>query len=105
MAEKKIKNQKSKVEKKTVSKKSEVKKNIKTITGTVASVKMKNTVVISVTRKVPHKRYGKLMKVTKRIKADTNGIQISEGDLVTIEQTRPISRDKFFKVIKREEKK
>lgn len=78
------------------------KKYKKVIIGTVISNNMKNTVVVSMTRKVPHKMYGKLVKVTKKIKADTNGMEISVGDLVRIEQTRPISREKFFKVIKKE---
>lgn len=84
--------------------KSMEKKN-RTITGNVVSTLMQKTVVVSYTRKVPHKRYGKLMKVTKRIKADTNGMELTLGDLVTIEQTKPISKGKFFKVIRREEDK
>ena len=40
---------------------------------------------------------------TKKIKADTNGMELKEGDVVIIEATRPISKDKSFKVIKKEE--
>ena len=81
------------------------KKMRKTIVGTVVSIKMEKTVVVAYTRKVAHKKYGKLLKVTKKIKADTNGMEISLGDTVKIEQTRPISKDKYFKVIKKEENK
>lgn len=84
------------VVKKEMKKKSE---GNKTLRGTVVSTKMTNTVVVAIERKVAHKLYGKLLKVTKRIKADTNGMDVKEGDSVVIEQTRPISRDKNFKVI------
>ncbi|MDO8269784.1 MAG: 30S ribosomal protein S17 [Candidatus Levybacteria bacterium] len=78
------------------------KKN-KTLKGTVVSTKMQNTVVVAIERKVAHKLYRKLIKVTKKIKADTNNMEVKEGDIVIIEQTRPISKDKNFKVIKKEE--
>ncbi len=109
----------TKTVKKTTVKKAEVKteskekkvmkqkenKNNRTMTGTVVSTKMQGTVVVSIERKVAHKLYGKLIKVTKRIKADKNGMEVSEGEVVVIEQTRPISKDKNFKVIKKEEGK
>lgn len=76
--------------------------NKKTMTGTVVSAKMQNTVVVAIERKVAHKLYRKLIKVTKRIKADTNKMDVKEGDLVVIEQTRPMSRGKNFRVIKKE---
>lgn len=80
-----------------------MKKSIrKPLKGLVMSTKMKNTVVVAIERRVAHKLYGKLIKVTRRLKADTNGIEVKEGDVVTIEQTRPISKDKNFKVIKKE---
>lgn len=71
----------------------------KVITGKIVSVKMQNTVIVSVVRQVAHKKYGKLLKVTKRFKVDTNGMELAEGDTVKIEQTKPISKTKFFKVI------
>lgn len=74
----------------------------KILSGTVVSIKMKNTVVVAIERKVAHKLYGKLIKVTKRLKADTNGMDIKLGEVVKIEQTRPLSKDKNFKVIKKE---
>jgi small subunit ribosomal protein S17 len=67
--------------------------------GTVVSTKMQKTVVVAIERKVAHKLYGKLIKVTKRIKADTNGMEIKEGDTVKIQLTRPLSKSKNYKVI------
>lgn len=88
---------------KTVAVKEAKKTMKKTIKGTIVSNKMQNTVVVAVERKVAHKLYGKLIKVTKKIKADTNGMELKEGDVVVIEATRPISKDKSFRVIKKEE--
>lgn len=88
--------------KKTAEKKIERMNSNKLITGKVVSTKMQKTVIVAIERKVPHKLYGKLIKVTKRLKADSNGMEINEGDTVVIEMTKPISRDKNFKVIKKE---
>ncbi len=88
-------------EKKVMDKK--IVKGIRTMTGTVVSAKMQNTVVVSIERKVAHKLYGKLIKVSKKIKADTNGMDIKEGEVVVMQQTRPISKDKNFKVIRKED--
>jgi small subunit ribosomal protein S17 len=74
----------------------------KRMTGNVVSAKMQNTVVVAIERKVAHKLYEKLIRVTKRIKADTNGIEVKEGETVVIEQTKPMSKGKFFKVIRKE---
>ncbi len=86
------------VKEKKIMEKNEKKGN-RTMTGTVVSTKMQGTVVVSIERKVAHKLYGKLIKVTKKIKADKNGMDVKEGDVVVIEMTRPISKDKNFKVI------
>lgn len=77
----------------------------KTLKGKVVSDKMQKTVVVAIERKVAHPLYGKLLKVTKKFKADTNGMEIKTGDVVVIEQSRPLSRDKSFKVIRKEEAK
>ena len=79
--------------------------NKRTLTGTVVSTKMQKTVVVAIERKVAHKLYGKLIKVTKKIKADTNGMTLVEGDVVKIQGTRPLSRDKNYKVVERKENK
>jgi small subunit ribosomal protein S17 len=74
------------------------------MTGTVVSTKMQKTVVVAIERKVAHKLYGKLIKVTKRLKVDTNGMDLSEGDTVKIQKTRPLSKDKNYKVVSKEAK-
>ena len=67
--------------------------------GVVVSDKMDKTVVVSVTRFVKHPKYQKFQKISKRFKAhDENNVK-KVGDTVTIEETRPISKDKHFKVI------
>ena len=71
----------------------------KIVEGKVVSIKMKNTVVVEIVRKTPHPLYKKLIKRDKKYKVDVNGIAVNLGDTVRIVQTRPISRDKYFKVM------
>lgn len=70
-----------------------------TLKGKVVSDKMDKTVVVSVTRFVEHKKYKKRIKISKKYKAhdETNSKKV--GDTVEIEETRPISKDKHFKVV------
>ena len=77
----------------------------KTFIGKVVSDKMTNTVVVAIETKVPHARYGKLLKHTKRLKAGTDGTVYAVGDLVLIEETKPMSKDKNFRVVGKESKK
>ena len=71
----------------------------KIFTGKVVSDKMTKTVVVAIERLIRHPVYKKTLKRTGRIKADTNNMEVKVGQVVKIEQTRPISRDKSFKVI------
>lgn len=73
----------------------------KIFTGVVVSNKMMNTVVVAMERKIPHPVYGKLIKRTGKIMADTNGMDVQVGEIVTIEEIRPMSKSKNFKVIKK----
>lgn len=91
-----------KVAVKTMKTKEKVKR---VLTGIVVSDKMQKTVVVSIQRKVAHPLYGKLIKITKKYKVDTNGMDIKIGDIVRMEETRPISRGKHFKVISKGEVK
>ncbi len=68
----------------------------KTITGAVVSTAMQNTIVVEVTRRVPHPLYKKLLKQTSRFKADTAGKTVKNGDIVVIVETKPISKGKHF---------
>jgi small subunit ribosomal protein S17 len=74
-------------------------KSKKVLKGVVTSDKMNKTVVVKVTRFVEHKKYGKRIKKSKTYKAHDENNEKKIGDIVEIEETRPISKDKKFKVI------
>jgi small subunit ribosomal protein S17 len=67
--------------------------------GVVVSDKMDKTVVVSVSRFVKHPLYGKFYKISKKYKAHDEGNVSKVGDKVEIIETRPISKDKRFKVV------
>ncbi len=71
----------------------------KILKGVVVSDKMKDTVVVSVERYIKHPKYGKFMNRRKKYHAHDAGNTKHVGDLVTIEETRPMSKTKHFKVI------
>lgn len=71
-----------------------------TLRGTIVSDKMDKTVVVAVSRFVKHPLYGKYYKVTKRYKAHDQDNSCKTGDQVTIMETRSLSKDKKFKVVK-----
>jgi small subunit ribosomal protein S17 len=72
----------------------------KVITGIVVSTAMNKTVVVDIQRSKTHRLYGKSYKINNKIKARNEIEGISVGDEVTIAETRPISKDVTFKVIK-----
>jgi len=74
-------------------------KHRRVLAGVVVSDKMKNTVVVEVNRLVKHPKYQKYFQVTKRYKADNPNDIKKLGDKVKIEECRPISKDKHFKII------
>lgn len=76
-----------------------IKKSNKVLKGVVVSDKMDKTIVVEVTRFVEHAKYGKRIKKSKKYKVhdETNSKKL--GDNVLIEETRPISKDKKFKVV------
>ena len=67
--------------------------------GVVVSDKMKDTCVVLVKRYVKDPKYGKFIVRSKKIKADDKGNTKKIGDKVSIEECRPISKDKHFKII------
>lgn len=67
--------------------------------GVVVSDKMDKTIVVSVSRFVKHPLYGKFYKVSKKYKAHDEENKFKVGDKVEIVETKPISKDKHFKVI------
>ena len=66
--------------------------------GTVVSNKMDKTITVLVERRIKHPLYGKYIKRSKKIHAHDEENQCQEGDLVTIEETRPISKSKSWKL-------
>ena len=71
----------------------------KKLTGKVVSDKMDKTVVVNVNRYVAHKKYGKYFKIDKRYKAHDENNTYKVGDMVVIEECRPLSKDKNFTVL------
>ncbi len=71
----------------------------KIFSGVVVSDKMKDTVVVLVQRYEKHPKYEKFIKSKKKFKAHDAGNTKKIGDKVDIAETKPISKDKKFKVI------
>jgi small subunit ribosomal protein S17 len=71
----------------------------KTRTGLVVSDKMQKTVVVAIERRVPHPIYGKMVTRTKRVKAHDEENTAKTGDTVRIAETRPLSKDKRWRVV------
>lgn len=69
--------------------------------GEVVSNKMEKTVVVSIDRVKMHPRYKKRFKVSKKYKAHDEKNQYKVGDQVIIQECRPISKDKKWRVIKK----
>jgi len=72
--------------------------NGKLLTGMVVSNKMTDTIVVEVTRFIKNAKYGKFMKQSKKFKVHDAGNTAHIGDKVEIVETRPISKDKHFKL-------
>jgi small subunit ribosomal protein S17 len=68
-------------------------------TGLVVSDKMQKTVVVAIERRVPHPVYGKMMTRTTRLKAHDEQNAAKAGDTVRIMETRPMSKDKRWRVV------
>lgn len=69
--------------------------------GKVVSDKQEKTVVVEVSRVKKHPRYGKRYEVHKKYKAHDPENEYKEGDEVMIEEIKPISKDKKWKVIEK----
>ncbi len=74
-------------------------KNQKTLTGTVVSTKMKDTITVAVNRYVKDSKYKKYVKKTKKYLAHDPGNTKQDGERVTIQSCRPMSKNKHFIVI------
>jgi small subunit ribosomal protein S17 len=73
----------------------------KQLQGTVVSDKMQKTVVVEVERLKEHPKYKRRYKVRKKYKAHDEKREYKTGDRVIIEECRPISKDKRWRVIKK----
>lgn len=74
------------------------KQHRKTRVGVVVSDKMDKTVVVAVQKKVPHRIYKKFVLTQKKFKAHDPDNAYNVGDTVEIVETRPLSRDKHWRV-------
>ncbi len=71
----------------------------KTRIGTVVSDKMDKTIVVAVERLVKHPLYGRIIKLTKKFKAHDELNECKVGDKVRLMETRPLSKDKRWRVV------
>ena len=71
----------------------------KTRMGRVVSDKMQKTIVVSIERRYAHPVYGKMVTRTKNIKAHDEENSAKAGDLVRIAETRPLSKDKRWRLV------
>jgi small subunit ribosomal protein S17 len=71
----------------------------KTREGIAVSVKMDKTVVVAVTDRVRHRRYGKTVQRSKKLYAHDDANDVREGDRVRVQETRPLSKQKRWRVV------
>jgi len=67
--------------------------------GIVVSDKMQKTVVVEIERRMPHPVYGKMVTRSKRLKAHDEENSAKVGDTVRIMETRPLSKDKRWRLV------
>jgi small subunit ribosomal protein S17 len=79
-------------------------KKIRTLTGRVVSDKMNKTVTVLVERKVKHPLLGKVVRRSKKYHAHDESNEFHDGDLVVIEECRPLAKTKAWRVAKLVEK-
>ncbi len=77
----------------------DIKSNPKVLRGVVISDKMDKTIVVKVSRYVKHPKYQKFYTISKKYKAHDEDKKYKTGDTVEIVETRPISKDKTFRVM------
>nr|YP_009296348.1 ribosomal protein S17 [Sebdenia flabellata]AOM65283.1 ribosomal protein S17 [Sebdenia flabellata] len=69
--------------------------------GTVISNRMNKTITVAVNTKIAHKKYNKIIAKTNKYYAHDENNECNIGDVVKIEETRPISKNKHWKFIKK----
>jgi len=78
--------------------------NTRTVTGLVISSKRDKTITVMVERKVKHPLYRKILRRSSKLQAHDQDNTCSTGDLVTIQECRPLSKTKSWKLLKVEKK-
>ena len=78
---------------------SEATKTARTLNGKVVSNKMDKTIVVLVERRVKHPLYGKYVKRSTKVHAHDEGNQCNIGDVVTIQESRPVSKTKSWALV------
>jgi len=78
--------------------------NRKQVVGKVVSNKMNKTIVVEIENLVMHSLYKKSVRRTKKIKSHDEKNECSIGDIVKVEETRPLSREKRYRLIEIVEK-
>jgi len=78
---------------------SEEKKLVRTLTGRVVSDKMDKSAVVLVERRVPHPLYGKYIRRSSKLHIHDENNECKQGDTVTIQECRPISKTKSWKLV------
>jgi len=73
-------------------------------TGTVTSARMDKTIVVAVERTMRHPQYGKIINMTSKLYAHDEQNQANIGDVVTVMETRPLSKLKRWRLVKVVEK-
>ena len=83
---------------------SEANKSNRRLTGRVVSSAMDKTITVLVERQVQHPLYGKFIRRSTKIHAHDEANECSQGDLVTVEQCRPLSKTKTWRLLEVVEK-
>ena len=79
-------------------------KKVRTLVGKVVSNKMEKTVAVLIERRVTHPLYGKIVKRSSKLYAHDENNDCHMGDVVTIKETRPLSKTKAFELVSIDER-
>ena len=79
-------------------------KSVRTLTGRVVSDKMDKTITVLVERRVKHPMYGKYLTRSSKVHAHDEKNECRSGDLVTICESRPLSRSKSWTLVRIDER-
>ena len=83
---------------------SEIPASTRTLSGRIVSDKMDKTITVMVERRVKHQVYGKILTQSTKIKAHDEANDARMGDVVTIAECRPVSKDKAWKLVNIDER-